>query len=288
MQENEEIQVVRNDITTYEQSIRAEVDIQVETAKKYPRDLKRFLENSRFAATHSEAAALKCGYTLPRGEKKIQGASVHLARILAQNFGNLRVAAKGLSISDTYVTAEAVCMDLENNVSVRVETRQKIIDKYGKRYNEDMINLTMLATISKAERNAILHVIPSSFVDDIYLAAQQKLIGDVKDEKKLDATRKKAMAEFKRKFNVDEKTILTYFGKEEIEQLDAEDVVSLRGLYQALKDGDATVEGTFGTGDNPDGETVKKRADRFHDEATEPEEQQIELSQPQSNLFPEQ
>lgn len=275
--ESTDIQIVHNDITTYEQSVRAEVDIQISTAKKYPRDLKRFMENSMYAATHSDQAAIKCGYTLPRGDKKIQGASVHLARILAQNFGNIRVAAKGLSISDAYVTAEAVCMDLETNMAVRVETRQKILDKAGRRFNDDMINVTMLACIAKAERNAILHVIPSSFTDEIYLAAQKKLIGDVKkDPKTLESTREKAIKAFEDKYKVTPKMILDYFGKQKIEQLDAEDVVSLRGLFQALKDGDATVEGTFINEENPDGETVKAKADRFVDEdipaETQPEQ----------------
>lgn len=273
-----DIQIIQNDITTYEQSVRAEVDIQIATAKKYPRNKKAFLENAMFDATHSEQAAIKCGYTLPRGDKKIQGASVHLARILAQNYGNMRVAAKGLSISDTYVTAEAVCMDLETNVAVRVETRQKILDKYGKRFNDDMINITMLACIAKAERNAILHVIPASYTDEVYMAAQKKLIGDVKkDPKTMEATRTKAIKSFAEKYGVTEEMILTYFGKKSIDQLDAEDVVSLRGLFQALKDGDATVEGTFGTGENPDGETVKEKADRFDDENAQDEAQPGEL-----------
>ena len=281
MKESEEIQIVTNDLPVYEQSIRAEVDVMIATAKKFPRDLKRFMDNSIFTATRSDEAAIKCGYTLPRGDKKIQGASVHLARILAQNFGNLRVAAKGLSISDTYVTAEAVCMDLETNMAVRVETRQKILDKYGKRFNDDMINITMLACIAKAERNAILHVIPAAFTDEVYLAAQKKLIGEAKDEKKLAEARTKALKFFKEKYNVEEKAILDYFNKQKVDQLDAEDVTSLRGLLQALKDGDATIDGTFGSGENPDGETVKAKADRF-------EEEKPETVEPGGELFPTQ
>lgn len=267
-----DVQIISNDITTYEQSVRAEVDIQIATAKKFPRDLKRFLENSTFAATHSEASAIKCGYTLPRGDKKIQGVSVHLARILAQNFGNIRIAAKGLSISDSYVTAEAVCMDLETNTAVRVETRQKILDKHGKRYNEDMIGVTMLACIAKAERNAILHVIPASFTDEVYTAAQKKLIGDVKsDAKKLAESRAKAIKLFKEKYNVEAETILKYFGKQKVEQLDAEDVVSLRGIYQGLEDGDITIGGTFSDGENPDGEAQRETAERFENENVDPQ-----------------
>lgn len=267
-----DVQIISNDITTYEQSVRAEVDIQIATAKKFPRDLQRFLDNSKFAATHSEASAIKCGYTLPRGDKKIQGVSVHLARILAQNFGNIRIAAKGLSISDSYVTAEAVCMDLETNTAVRVETRQKILDKHGKRYNEDMIGVTMLACIAKAERNAILHVIPASFTDEVYAAAQKRLIGDVKsDAKKLAESRTKAIKLFKEKYNVDAETILKYFGKQKVEQLDAEDVVSLRGIYQGLEDGDITIGGTFSDSENPDGESQRETAERFESENVDPQ-----------------
>lgn len=279
-----EVQIISNDITTYEQSIRAEVDIQITTAKKYPRDKKRFLENSLFDATHSEKSAIKCGYTLPRSGKKIQGISVHLARILAQNYGNIRVAAKGLSISDTYVTAEAVCMDLETNLAVRVETRQKILDKTGHRYNEDMIQITMLACIAKAERNAILHVIPASYSEEVYEAAQQKLIGDVKkSQNALEETRMKALKSFNEKFSITEGMILKYFGKQKVEQLDAEDVVSLRGLFQALKDGDATIDGTFSDEENPDGETVKAKADRF--EREEPQQKICEDPQQSNELF---
>lgn len=283
---DEQIQVINSDVTVYEQSIRAEVDIMIATAKKYPRSLQRFMDNAKYAATHSEQAAIKCGYTLPRGDKKIQGPSVHLARILAQNFGNMRVAAKALEISEKYVKAEAVCIDLETNVGVRVETQQKILDKYGKRYNDDMINITMLAAIAKAERNAILHVIPASFTDEIYLAAQQKLIGETKDEKKLNDSRLKALKFFKEKYGVEEKTILNYFGKTEISQLDAEDVVSLRGLLQALKDGDTTIGDAFGYGENPDGEKVKEKADRFDKEDTK--DQEPEKQQGGGELFPSQ
>lgn len=281
----DDVQIISNDMTTYEQSIRAEVDIQVATAKKYPRDLERFLRNSQIAATHSEASALKCCYTLPRGDKKIQGVSVHLARILAQNFGNIRVAAKGLSVSDTYVTAEAVCMDLETNTAVRVETRQKILDKHGKRYNEDMIGITMLACIAKAERNAILHVIPSSFTDEIYLAAQKKILGDIKgDAKKLAESRTKAVKLFKEKYNITQAMILKYFSKEKLEQLDAEDVVSLRGIYQGLEDGDITVEGTFTDSENPDGESVKEKAERFE---TEEPQTDAPVKEGGTTLFPD-
>lgn len=270
----DDVQIVSNDMTVYEQSIRAEVDIQVSTAKKYPRDLEKFLKNSTFAATHTEASALKCCYTLPRGDKKIQGVSVHLARILAQNFGNIRVAAKGLSVSDTYVTAEAVCMDLETNTAVRVETRQKILDKHGKRYNDDMINITMLACIAKAERNAILHVIPASFTDEVYLAAQKKLVGDIKnDAKKLADSRTKAVKLFSEKYNVAEEMILKYFGKQKLTQLDAEDVVTLRGIYQGLEDGDVTVDATFTDSENPDGEAAKAKAERFEAEEKQPDPQ---------------
>lgn len=223
----------------------------------------------------SEEVAATCYYVLPRGnDKTIQGASVHLARILAQNYGNLRIAAKGTQISDKYVTAEAVCLDLETNLAIRIEVRAKILDKSGRRYNEDMINTTMLAAISKAQRNAILQVIPRGFVDEVYKTAMAKLTEPLKEQNKLNVARTNAMAWFKKNHNIEPKTILAYFERKTIEELTAEDVAELRGIRQAIVDGDLKPANAFSdaSDENADGEEMQGKADRFENEEYRQEE----------------
>ncbi|MQY76222.1 MAG: hypothetical protein GH155_01165, partial [Spirochaeta sp.] len=123
------------------------------------------MDNSVVTVTMSDATARSCGYELPRGGKKIKGPSVHLASILAQNYGNMRVEARVSEVSDKYVSAESVAHDLETNFAVKVEVRRKILDRYGKRYNEDMIQTTGLAAAAVAYRNAVLRVIPRAITD---------------------------------------------------------------------------------------------------------------------------
>ena len=60
---------------------KANVDVQVSTAKKYPRNLTRCVDNSMALATMDKETAQTMGYALPRGGKPITGPSVHLAKL---------------------------------------------------------------------------------------------------------------------------------------------------------------------------------------------------------------
>lgn len=218
---------------------------QVDIAKRYPRNIHKFLDNAIATITRNDKSAAQCGYNLPRAGKQIQGASVHLARIMAQLYGNLRVQVKAGEITQNTVTAQAIAYDLESNYGIEVTSLRNIIYKSGKRYDQDMINTTMLAAMAVAERNAILKVIPKAFTDELYEEAQKKLTGDLSDETKLIKRRKDMVDFFKKQYNVNEHEILKLFGKATLSQITPEDIASLIGLVQALKDGDATIEETF-------------------------------------------
>ena len=100
---------------------RANVDSQVATAKQYPRDIKRSITNSIVMATMDYDTAQSCGYALPRGGKPITGPSVHLAKLIVSNFGNIRAEAKVVRITDKQVISRGTCWDLENNVATAFE-----------------------------------------------------------------------------------------------------------------------------------------------------------------------
>ena len=78
---------------------RANVDSQIATAKQYPRDLRRAINNSIAMATLDVPTAQSCGYALPRGGKPITGPSVHLAKLIVSNYGNIRAEAKVVQIA---------------------------------------------------------------------------------------------------------------------------------------------------------------------------------------------
>lgn len=244
--QNEEIVVteLQNTDVVYSQD-KATIDMQISTAKAYPRNVKRALDNSIVMATMDVETASTCAYSLPRGGKTINGASVHLAKILAQNWGNLRVEAKVVAIDQKHVTSQAVAFDLENNLAIKVEVKRSITDRNGKRFNDDMITVTGNAGNSIALRNAVLSVIPKAIVDKVYNEAKRTITGDISDKTKLMAKRKQVMDGFKDVYGVSEAEVLKVIGKASVDHIDSDNLVTLIGIAQAIKDGDTTVDDMF-------------------------------------------
>ena len=220
---------------------RANVDVQVSTAKRYPRDMRRSVNNSIVMATMNEEVARSCGYALPRGGKPVTGPSVHLAKIIVSNWGNMRTEAKVVQITDKQVISRGTAWDLENNVASAFEVRRSIVDKYGKRYSDDMITVTGNAANAIAYRNAVFAVIPKSITDRIYRAAQQFITGDLSNDVLL-KKRTKIFADFKNTYGIDENTVVKICGKNTDQQIGADEIALLVGLLQSLKDGDTTVD----------------------------------------------
>lgn len=221
---------------------RANVDSQVATAKQYPRDLTRCINNSIVMATMDYETAQSCGYALPRGGKPITGPSVHLAKLLVSNYGNIRAEAKISKITDKRVISRGTCWDLENNVATAFEVGRSIVGKNGKRFSDDMITVTGNAASSIAYRNAVFSVIPKTITNKVYQAAQHFITGDLSDEEKLVARRKKCIDFFKDEYGITEQEVVMLCGKQTINQIKAEQIALLLGITQSLKDGDTTVD----------------------------------------------
>lgn len=226
------------------QQDKAAIDVQISTAKAYPRNITRAVNNAIAIVTMDSETAKTCTYSVPRGRKAITGPSVHLAKILAQVWGNLRVEAKVVSIDAKQVTSESVCFDLENNLAIKAQVKRSIIGKAG-RFNEDMITVTGNAANSIALRNAVLSVIPRSVVDKVYSAAKQRITGDLSDKTKLIAKRKQVFDALKDAYNLTEMEIFSAVGKAGLDHITADDLVVLIGIGTAIKDGDTTVEMAF-------------------------------------------
>ena len=212
---------------------KANVDIQVSTAKMYPRNLTRVKNNSIALATMDNKTAQSCSYALPRSGKPITGASVHLARILAQQYGNLRAEAKVVEITDKQIVSRGTAWDLENNYAVAFEVRRSIFGNNG-RFTNDMITVTGNAANAIAYRNAVLSVIPKGITDAAYQAAQNLLTGDLSDEAKLVAKRKKALDLFNDEYGITEEEVLKMLGKQSIGQIKAKEILLMFSTKQTL------------------------------------------------------
>ena len=161
---------------------RSEIDIQIATAKQYPRDLKKVLGNIRALATMDEETAEDCFYALKRGygndASLIEGLSVRLAEIFASSWGNLRVQTRIIGNDGKTITAQGVCHDLETNVAVCTEVKRRITNKQGQTFSEDMQVVTGNAASAIAFRNAIFKVIPKAYTKKVIEEIKQVALGE--------------------------------------------------------------------------------------------------------------
>ena len=226
---------------------RAEIDMQVATAKRFPRDVKRACQRALEMATSSEDVAADCFYVLKRkdartGETKtIEGPSIRLAEIFASCWGNLAYGFRSIADDGRAVIVEGVCVDYETNVRVTKQARRNVLDRNGRRFGEDLVTVTTMAAGSIACRNAVFGVIPGVYVDRVLEAARSRAVGD---QRTLGVRRDKAIGYFK-KLGVEEARILAALGRATLADVTGDDVVTLRGLATAIREGDAKLEETF-------------------------------------------
>lgn len=227
--------------TALEAQTRAEYDIAVVTAHRFPRSLTKFRQAAESMACVDADVAASCYYRLSRSGKSIEGPSVRFAEIVANAYGNLRFAARITDITETEVVAQGVAHDLENNVSTSTEVRRRISDKNGRRYNEDMILTTCNAACSLALRNAIFKTVPFALAKPIYEKAKAVAIGDVKT---LGERRTRALTAFAA-MGIDNKRVFARLKVFGIDEITLAHVDELLGLHTSIKDGEADPDAEF-------------------------------------------
>jgi len=227
---------------------RAKYEIAMSTAKAYPRNLELFLKNAITTVTLDLETAQSCNYALPGGGKAIQGPTVHLAKVMAQYFGNFMAEAKVISIDGNSVTSKGMAYDLETNFGLTIEVKRSIMYyNAGRlvRMSNDMITVTGNAANSIALRNAIFSVIPQAFTNKINREAKNMIIGDISDKERFLSRKNEIFEELKSKYKLKDEEVLYSIGKREISNVIPDDLLALIGFGQAIKDGDASVDYVF-------------------------------------------
>jgi hypothetical protein len=222
---------------------RGEIDIQIATAKRYPRDITVFMKKAETLATMNDDIAAACFYKVPRDGKKIEGPSVRFAEIIAATWGHMRIDARTVNEDERFVYAQGVAWDVQENVAIRFETRRRITNRRGERYNDDMIATTANAAAAIGLRNAVFRVIPKAFWEPIYERAKAVAIGT---QETLGERRQKMLAYFVQKVGVTEDRLFAYLGVTGVDGITLQHVEDLRGLATALKDGDTKIDAVFG------------------------------------------
>lgn len=264
--------------TIVEQLTKAEIDVQIATAKKYPRSLEKFAKDAMTMATSNVGVAASCFYSVPRDGKSITGPSIRLAEIIASCWGNIRVDCRIVDVGEEAVVARASVHDLERNVLTALEVRRRITTKNGKRYSEDMIGVTAMAALSIARRNAIFSVIPMGFAEPILAAARSTAVGD----QKTIADRRAAMLAAWLKMGVENSLVFANLGIRGEADISLEHIERMIGLFNAVREGSLKIEEAF----PPSAEQKKTASERLEEQrkqnaAPKAEEPKTEAKKPE-------
>ena len=215
-------------------------------AKEFPRHYMTCWDNLQ-KACQRKTLAKKADYEYPRGTKKITGPSIYLARVAAQNWGNIRFGFDVLEVGEEQVSIVGWAWDMESNTkstspatfNCKIQRKQR--DGTTAWVKPDERNLREL--INKhgaiATRNAIYQILPHDYVDDARDRCRKTLAAGIKD----------AMSEQKLlvlgfgDYGVTPVMLNGYVGTED---WTVDDVVSMQGVLNALKEGSAKREDYFG------------------------------------------
>ena len=256
--EQQSVMVVSN-VETLEALNRSEIDMQISTAKKYPRNITNVLSTIETLATLDKDVAASCFYSLPRDGKTISGPSVRMAEIVASAWGNLRVQARIISNDGKIITAQGVCHDLEKNVATSVEVKRKITNKYGKTFSEDMQVVTGNAACAIAMRNALFKVVPAAYIKKVLDKAKSLSVGDGKE---FEQVRIDTINWFANK-GVTPKKLFEFLSVKSEKDITAEMVADLRGVATAVSEGTSTIDEIFAS--RYDEEKAKEVKEKFKD-----------------------
>jgi len=231
---------------------RAEIDSQIHTAKQYPRSLEKFKKGAIAAATIDEETAGSCLYHRPVGKKRdpktgreveeyADGMSVRMAEIVGANYGNLRVYARIIEQTPRKVICQGVAIDLENNFASSSECVESTVTRSGQPYSERMALVVAKACLSKARRDATFQVVPRALARPVEAAVRKILVGD---EKSL-AKRRAMVLVWMNQVGIEPPRVYAALGIEGEAELDADKLITLQGLRQAIIEKETTVDEAF-------------------------------------------
>lgn len=214
-------------------------------AKQFPRDqMDARLRITKMCERKSLAAVSQ--YTFPRGGQKVNGPSIRLAEAIAQAWGNIDYGIIELSNTDGLSEMMAYAWDLETNVrrSMVFSVKHERDTKSGKQAltdNRDIYEMTANMGARRV-RAFILGVIPGDIVDEALGICNKTMAQG--EGKSFDDAVKNMLQMFEKSFKVSRKQIEDYIGYP-VASFDASDLASLKGVYDALKDGMAKREDYF-------------------------------------------
>lgn len=225
---------------------REKLNMLVEVSHRYPRSLTTFKDVVRSMALLDDETAESCFYSLPRKDKdgkmvRIEGASIRFMEFARLGFGGLDCSTEIVGDDGRWVYARADVYDAQTNNRQSETVRRRITTKKGQRYSDDMIQVTGAAASSIALRNALKRIIPWAFLKPVLDECRKAAVGDVRT---LSERRTKMIAAFG-SMGITADRICAAIDRSNVDDITIDDLATLLGTYNAIRDGDVTADEAF-------------------------------------------
>lgn len=217
-------------------------------ARQFPRDPERSLQNVLMECQRPKLAEV-AQYEYPKGDSVVKGPSIRLVEVLARHWGNIDSGVAEIEAYDDHTVVKAYAWDLETNVSDEkvFAVQHKRSTKRGsyKLTDERDIYEMVANKAARRKRSCLLAVMPGWYVEAALEACNETLRNSVTNGKNIEEVREAVVTAFA-EFGISPDHIAAKLGRP-IDKLDPNDIVKLRHLYAAIKDGFVKAADAFGT-----------------------------------------
>lgn len=217
----------------------AQIQSMMVIAKRFPRNEKLVLDRI-LNDCQRPGLAEKALYSYARGGTEITGPSIHLAKAIAKRWGNMTSGIVELEQRNGESVCEAFALDLESNYkeSKTFTVPHVRSTKRGSYRLEDPRDIYELVANngSRRERACILSVIPGDIVE----TAVEQCVNTMRAQADTSPENVKRMCDrFATEFKVSKEQIEKRIQRR-IDSITPAQMVSLRNIYNSLKDGMST------------------------------------------------
>ena len=216
-------------------------------ARQFPRDPDWALSEVMRECERKELAEAAT-YEFPRGDSVVKGPSIRLVEVLARHWGNIDSGITEVATQDGETTIKCFAWDLQTNVSDEktfTVKHERSTKKATYKLTDERDIYEMVANKgARRKRACLLAVMPGWYVDAALAACEKTLAASITDGKSMEDVISGVVSAFG-EFGISPDQISAKLGKE-IDKLSKNDVVKLRHLYSAIKDGFVKANDAFG------------------------------------------
>ena len=227
----------------------SEIKAKIFLAKQFPRDEQKAIDRILMECKRPQLAE-SAEYVFNRGQSEVKGASIRLAEVIARHWGNFECGVVELEQRDGESTVKAYAWDLETNVNddkIFTVSHIRETKKGSYRLTDSRDIYEKVANDAARRKRAwIMTIIPGYIFDMALDECSRTLHNNIKGDKTIEETREQMYTAFQEiKPDITKEQLAEKVGKE-FDKLSVQDIVKMRNLYNAIKDGFVKSSVAFG------------------------------------------